>query len=96
MQDFDRDAPAMTEIFGEIDGRHPAGTELALESVAIGQRGCERRGGAGVVSAQRILLVREEGDCWREYGGQRLRSHVRVDAAIGRAAGSTGVRKRIS
>jgi hypothetical protein len=40
-EDFDRDVPVVLEILREVDRGHPAGAELALEAVSVGQRGCE-------------------------------------------------------
>ncbi|HEX6643396.1 MAG TPA: hypothetical protein VF037_01900 [Gemmatimonadales bacterium] len=43
------------QIFGEVHHRHPALAELALDAVAVGERGGEaverQRGGDGDVSA---------------------------------------------
>jgi hypothetical protein len=37
----------MPEILGEVDGRHPAMTELALEAVPVGQPGPKAIGDVG-------------------------------------------------
>ena len=39
VQNLDGDAAAVTHVFGEIDSRHAAGSELALEHVAAFERG---------------------------------------------------------
>ena len=39
MQDLDGDLAVVLQVFGEVDGGHAALTELALETVAVGQ-GC--------------------------------------------------------
>src|SRR6185503_14934784 len=52
-QDFDRDFAAMLLLFGEIDRRHAAPAELALDGVAIGEGRCDGkrlRGGHGAKS----------------------------------------------
>jgi hypothetical protein len=38
----DGDSTVVPEILTETDDRHPAFPELALDSVAAGQRGCQR------------------------------------------------------
>ena len=44
---LDRDLALVLEIVGQVDGRHTTLAELALEAVAVGQRGGEafRNGG---------------------------------------------------
>jgi hypothetical protein len=37
-EDLDRHPAAVLPVFGQIDGRHPATTELAFERVAVSQR----------------------------------------------------------
>ena len=48
-QHLDRHLAVVLEVFGEIDHRHPALAELALDAVAVGERGGEpverQRGG---------------------------------------------------
>ena len=36
-----RDAAVVAEVFGEIDGGHSAGADLAVDAVAVGQSGLE-------------------------------------------------------
>ncbi len=35
MQDLERDEPVVLDVAGQVDGRHPAATELPLEGVAV-------------------------------------------------------------
>ncbi len=44
-QHLERHRPVVPEVPGEVDRRHPAAAELALEGVAAGQGGLERRAG---------------------------------------------------
>ena len=41
LEDLDGHLAAVPQVFGEIDGRHAAGAELALDPVAVGQGGGE-------------------------------------------------------
>ena len=41
MQHLDRDVAIVLEVVREVDGRHAAGAELALDAVAVGKRGGE-------------------------------------------------------
>jgi hypothetical protein len=41
VQNLDRDFALMLEVVREIDGGHPAGADLALDTVAVGERGPE-------------------------------------------------------
>ena len=43
-QHFDRDASAVPVVVCQVDSRHAARTELAVEAIAIGQCIDERRG----------------------------------------------------
>ena len=43
-KDLDRDFPLVPEVFGEVDSRHAALAEVALELVAVGE-GCGEPGG---------------------------------------------------
>lgn len=48
VQDLDRDPPAELVVLGEVDGRHPARTELAQDAVAaVEDRVDQRVGGLG-------------------------------------------------
>ena len=38
LQDLDRDRAVVLEVAGEVDGRHAAAADLALDSVATGKR----------------------------------------------------------
>jgi len=40
-QDFYRDLAVVLQVLGKVDGGHPAGTELALDGVAVGKGGLE-------------------------------------------------------
>ena len=46
-QHLDRDLAVVLEVLGEVDGGHAALAELALDAVAVGQRGGEA--GSGLV-----------------------------------------------
>jgi hypothetical protein len=39
VQDVDRDSAAVPQVLGEVHRGHPAGAELALDHVAVGQSG---------------------------------------------------------
>jgi hypothetical protein len=39
VQHLDRDTPVMAIVVSEVDGRHSAGAELALEAVLSGEGG---------------------------------------------------------
>ena len=41
MQDLEGHRPVVAEVVGEVDCRHPAAPELAVEPVAVGQRGAQ-------------------------------------------------------
>jgi len=43
MQQFERDRTVVLEIVGEIDGRHPAATQLLVEPV-LGRKGGTQAG----------------------------------------------------
>ena len=43
VQDLDGDVAVVLEVVREIDGRHAAGAELALDAVAIGERRSQAR-----------------------------------------------------
>ena len=43
MEHLERDGPVVPQVAGEVHRGHPAAAELALERVAVGQRGCEPR-----------------------------------------------------
>ena len=45
VEDLDGDVAVVLEVVGEVDGRHAAGAELALDAVAIVEGGCEQSGG---------------------------------------------------
>ena len=47
VEDLQGDGAVMLEVVGEIDGRHAAAPELALEAVAVLQSGGERLGDVG-------------------------------------------------
>jgi hypothetical protein len=36
-QDFDRDLPVVSQVFGDVDGRHAADAEFPLDAVPTGQ-----------------------------------------------------------
>jgi hypothetical protein len=40
-QHLDRHLPAMLHVLGEIHGRHPTATKLALDAVAVGEGGLQ-------------------------------------------------------
>ena len=40
-QDFQSDAPVVADVFGEVDGRHPAGADFVVEAVAVREGGLE-------------------------------------------------------
>jgi hypothetical protein len=42
VQDLERDLAVMPDVFGEVDGGHPARTELALDAVLVRQRLAKR------------------------------------------------------
>ena len=42
-QHLQRDGAVVLEVAGEVDGGHPAATELALERIAVRERGPKRR-----------------------------------------------------
>ena len=44
VQHLDRDLAAVLEVLGEIDGRHAAASDLAIDPVPVGQRPCQRLG----------------------------------------------------
>ena len=44
-QHLDGDLTVVLDVVGEIDGGHAARAELALDPVAVGEGGCEARGG---------------------------------------------------
>ncbi len=46
-QDLEGNLAIVFEVFGEIDGRHPAFTEAALDPVAIGEGSREPGGDLG-------------------------------------------------
>ena len=60
LEDLDRDLAVVLEVLGEVDRRHAAGAELALDAVAVGQSSGEPGRGIGhsVSSSCRI------GDRW--------------------------------
>ena len=41
-QELERDAALVADVAGEVNGRHAAATDLAIDVVAAGQRGGER------------------------------------------------------
>ena len=41
LEQLDRDLAAVAQIVGEVDGRHPAAADLALDPVAAGERRTE-------------------------------------------------------
>src|SRR6476620_7984683 len=41
LQDLDRDLTVMPEVFGQVDRRHPAAPEAALDDVSAGKRRAE-------------------------------------------------------
>jgi len=41
MQDLERDVPPVPEVAGEIDGRHPAAPDHALDAIPAGERRAE-------------------------------------------------------
>src|SRR6478672_11100413 len=41
MEDLDGDVAVVPEVVGEVDGRHPASPELALDAVAVSQSSTE-------------------------------------------------------
>ena len=49
MQDLERHRPVVPEVPGEIDRGHAAAAELALDHVAVGQRGLEAGSDLGQV-----------------------------------------------
>ena len=46
-ENFDGDFAIVLEVVREIDGRHAAGAELALDAIAVGERGARRCGVGG-------------------------------------------------
>ena len=65
-QHLDRDLAIVLQVLGEIDGRHAAGAELALDAVAVGEargeafdahRGCLLRESAEGAAASRVGAV---------------------------------------
>ena len=52
MEHLERDGAAMLEVVREIDGRHAAGAEFALNGVAAGEGGVESVDGGGHVSQE--------------------------------------------
>ena len=49
VQDLDGDLAAVLQVFGEVDGGHPALAQLALEAIAVGEGGGEAGGRYGHV-----------------------------------------------
>ena len=47
MEDLHRHAALVLEVQRQVDGRHPATAELALDAVAVDECGGERHGGVG-------------------------------------------------
>src|SRR6185437_246528 len=60
-QDLHRHLAVVLEVFGEVDGRHSALAELALDAVAVGEGGLE----SGHRLGHRALWVWVRGR-WRE------------------------------
>jgi hypothetical protein len=52
-QDLDGDLAVVAEVLGEVDGRHAALAELALDAVAVGENGPEALDGVGQVLSWR-------------------------------------------
>jgi hypothetical protein len=50
---LDRDRPVVPEVVRQEDGRHAAGADLAIEPIAVRQRGLEPRDQVGHVVAGR-------------------------------------------
>ena len=56
LQDFDRDAPPVLDVVGEIHGGHAAGADLGVDAVAIGED-LECRGNHGRAIVARSLAL---------------------------------------
>ncbi len=46
-EDLDRDVAVVLQVFSEIDRRHPARTELALDTISISERSFQAFEGVG-------------------------------------------------
>ena len=55
---LDGDLAPVAHVVGEVDGRHPAGAELADDRVAVGQRGCEPVGGRHRFASSTAAFIR--------------------------------------
>ncbi len=53
MQNLDGDVATVPQVVGEVDGRHAAGAELAIDAIAIGERGSQSR--------ENVVVRHEEG-----------------------------------
>ena len=48
MEHLERDRPVVLQVLGQVDGRHAAAAELAVERVAVGEGGLELRAELGL------------------------------------------------
>ena len=93
LENFDRDVAVVLEILREVDRRHAAGAELALDAVSVGQRGCEtvdhgrrassRQSGFGERSGRSLRLSDEARANCRRGGPPRGSAVVRGGSGCG-------------
>ena len=89
VQHLDRDLPVVLDVGGEIDGRHAAGAEFAVERVAAGEGGGEISAGVThvglpIVGAARIeASVTTKADDKARLGRGNSRARLRVSGRTG-------------
>jgi hypothetical protein len=74
VEDLEGDRPVVAEVLGEVDGGHAAAAELALDVVAVEQRGVQReeRIGSRQREGERVQLMYQAGSDEPNERGARV------------------------